>query len=423
MTTTKKNSNRKRADHEGTIYYWQSRGKWVAQIRMGTNPRTGRAIKKVSYKNTKAEALQALEELKAKYAVVTHIDADIMTTRDWLLKWYEVFSKPKIRGNTQQLYRRIITIANEEVGNIKLDKLTDIDLQEIIFRRLGLHYRTAQLFRTIMKAAFRRAVKSHLIKESPAEDLELPKKPAKRKFAKPTAEAWRKLIEYPSSRYYGWRWILLTEFVTGARLSEVLGLHWSDLTIHKDTSGNPTSGSLHIQHALYLGTNIAPRQPRPVLLGNTKTSEGNRILPLPPDYCREIMIYRKKQLEQRLMMPAYNDQGFIFTKNDGNPINPSSFSSYYANIRRKLGIATTFHMLRHDMASRMKKNRTFDLKDIQNQLGHSSIQITMDIYTHLDDEQQHEISCWLENGMDEIFGKDTEIPQKAPTKKDRFRVE
>ena len=49
-------------------------------------------------------------------------------------------------------------------------------------------------------------------------------------------------------------------------------------------------------------------------------------------------------------------------------------------------------MLRHDMASRMKASGQFDFKDIQEQLGHSTIQITMDIYTHIDEEAKAAVS-------------------------------
>ena len=56
-------------------------------------------------------------------------------------------------------------------------------------------------------------------------------------------------------------------------------------------------------------------------------------------------------------------------------------------------------MLRHDMASRMKASRLFDLKDVQTQLGHSTIQITMDLYTHIGDEEKENVKTWLQNGM------------------------
>nr|WP_255448728.1 tyrosine-type recombinase/integrase [Selenomonas sp. mPRGC5] len=94
------------------------------------------------------------------------------------------------------------------------------------------------------------------------------------------------------------------------------------------------------------------------------------------------------------------DNGFIFTKIDGSPVTPNRVSSFFMWLRKKLGIKTTFHMLRHDMASRMKNSSYFDLKDIQNQLGHASIKITMDFYTHIDEEtQQSKVSQWLEEDI------------------------
>ena len=61
-------------------------------------------------------------------------------------------------------------------------------------------------------------------------------------------------------------------------------------------------------------------------------------------------------------------------------------------------------MLRHDMASRMKASGKFDFKDIQEQLGHSTIQITMDIYTHIDEESKSAVGKWLESDAENLIG-------------------
>ncbi len=404
-----KTKSRKRADHEGSIFYSAGQKKWVAQVRTGFNPKTGHSIMKRQYATTQQEALQKLQAMREKYAKVTHVDADVITVCEWLSKWFTVYKLPKIKGNTAQSYKHVLEIAVEEIGMIKLTKLTEIDLQSVIFGRLKDHYRTAQNFRMLMKSALRRAVKSHLLQESPAEDLEMPKKPPKKTFIKPSSDDWQKLLEFPTSCYYCWKWIILTEFVTGARMSEVLALRWQDFSITTDEQGRVQSGTLHIRHALYLDANENKGGHRQVLMGDTKTAQGNRILPLPVDFCYELLHYRKLQLERKLMTPGFVNQDFIFTKADGHFINPSSFSSHYSFVRKKLGIQTTFHMLRHDMASRMKSTHIFDLKDIQAQLGHSSIQITMDIYTHIDEEQNAKVSCWLESGVTEILkrGKNT----------------
>lgn len=214
---------------------------------------------------------------------------------------------------------------------------------------------------------------------------------------------WQKLLEHKNRDYYGWRWIILTEFVTGARISELLALQWKDIVIHKDEQGRITGGTMHIQHSLYLGLPKDGTKARPLYLGETKTQKGNRHLSLPASYCYELQRYRKLQLEWRLKMGNWPDNDFVFTRRYGTPISPKNFSNYFLYVRKKLGIATTFHMLRHDMATRMKSSRQFDMKDIQEQLGHSTIQVTMDIYTHIDEERKKQVSNWLEDGVDKLL--------------------
>jgi len=164
-----------------------------------------------------------------------------------------------------------------------------------------------------------------------------------------------RIMEYPKTPFYFWRWLLLTEYVTGARLGELLALKWEDLTITTDQKGHITGGPLYIQHALYQGRKKDADSPPPLYRGGTKPQQGNRILPLPIDYCYEIQHYRKVQLQQRMLVPNWQENGFLFTKPDGSPVVPNRISNYFMWLRKKLGIQTTFHMLRHDMASRMKK--------------------------------------------------------------------
>ena len=377
-----------RADGEGSVFYAESRGCWMAQIRIPapsgsrgcTRYRTRRA-------KTRREAVRRLQELKKQHGAGLRADADTITTADWLRTWFETFARPRIRANTARSYAYILSIAAEEVGAIRLCRLTDIDLQGVLYGRLRGKYRTARLFRTILRAALRRAVRSRLLQESPADCLELPPKPAKRPFVAPSVADWRTLVGYGGSTYPAWRWILITEFVTGARMSEVLGLQWDDFTFSRDKGGRLTGGALHIRHALIVG-------PEGITLQPTKTARSNRVLQLPADYCREMQAYRMAQGRRAV-------SGFVFLQ-AGRPIHPASFSSHYARVRKRLGIGTTFHMLRHDLASRMKQSARFDLKDIQAQLGHSSIRITMDTYTHMR-AGCRAVSDWLTDDLQELL--------------------
>lgn len=113
--------------------------------------------------------------------------------------------------------------------------------------------------------------------------------------------------------------------------------------------------------------------------------------------------YRIEQAKRRLRSESWEHPDLVFTEKHGEYISPSVFSSQYVKTRRKLGIETTFHMLRHDMASPMKASGKFDFKDIQEQLGHSTIQITMDIYTHIDEEAKTAVGSWLQNEMGDLI--------------------
>ena len=337
-----------------------------------------------------------------------------MSTGEWITKWLDLYVTPRVRASTQNLYYGIMRrYAIPELGRIPLSKLTEFDIQGVIFGPLRHKYRTATMFRVLMMAMMKKAVKCRLLRFNPAADLELPQRPAKKKFYKPSAEDWKSLIEYPKTPFYFWRWLLLTEYVTGARLGELLALKWEDLIITTDQNGHIIGGTLHIQHALYSGMKKDADGHAPLYRGGTKTPQGNRTLALPIDYCYEIQHYRKVQLQQRLLSPTWQDNGFIFTKIDGSPVTPNRVSSFFMWLRKKLGIKTTFHMLRHDMASRMKNSSHFDLKDIQNQLGHASIKITMDFYTHIDEEtQQSKVSQWLEEDISNLLTTNQNTNQK-----------
>lgn len=396
MTTIKKSAHR--CAGEGSIYKDSTRDRWVAQITVGFDGRTGRLIKRTKYTRTRKEAQAALAELKEKYASQTALLACSMTVGQWLDRWFDTYSRPHIRQNTAAGYLLMLDLAKEYVGSIDLESLCSFDLQNIINKRLYTHYREAQYFRTVLRMAFRRAVKLKLIPENPAEDLELPKKPPKRPFVAPTKEQREALIEAPSI-YYCWRQMMLVEFMTGLRRGELLALHWEDLNLE--------AGWLRVRHALVNGRKEEGMEQYPVFLAEPKTEKSRRQLYLPPALCKELAAYKVQQMKLRLQNGHWEHPEMVFTDKDGDYVSPCVFSSQYTKVRKKLGIQTTFHMLRHDMASRMKASHQFDFKDIQEQLGHSTIQITMDIYTHINEEKKTAVSNWLQEDMDNIvdFGE------------------
>lgn len=406
-STTKKATPR-RAMSEGSIHHDEKRGYWVAEISVGEDAKTGKRIRRKRYCKTKTEARKALESLKLKYAGVTQVDAEHITVGEWMEKWFLTYSAPKLRENTQNSYRHVIEIIEHTLGSIKLDQLTAYDIQRVMFTDLKRKYRTAKYVRLLLTAAMRRAVTNGLLSKSPCVDIELPPKPERRPFVKPTQDDWQELLAAETSNYC-WRMILLTEYVTGCRISELLALRWEDYEPVHGASGELIGGVLHIRHALIRGN---PRQDgakrngnllHELILAPTKTEESRRDLPVPVEYCRELAAFRKQQLTLRLARGKWPHPESIFTTITGDYLSPATFSSLFCAIRKRLGIRTTFHMLRHDMASRMKASGRFDMKDIQEQLGHSTVQVTMDIYTHIEDDEKNAVRSWVAGGLKGIL--------------------
>lgn len=134
----------KRADHEGSIYYWKARKLWVASVRLGINPKTGKDVRKKKYAHSQQEALAALDELKVKYAAVTDFTADTITFGEWIQKWMDVYVAPKVRENTLVGYQYHLREVLDALGHVRLCKVTEYDLQQVIWKRLRDKFRTAQ---------------------------------------------------------------------------------------------------------------------------------------------------------------------------------------------------------------------------------------------------------------------------------------
>lgn len=220
--------------------------------------------------------------MQETYTDTSHIDADHITTGEWIEKWLQLYVTPRVRASTQNLYYGLMhRYAILELGMIPLSKLTEFDIQAVIFGPLRHKYRTATIFRVLMMAIMKKAVKSRLLRFNPATDLKLPPKPPKKKFYKPSADDWSKLMEYPKTPFYFWRWLLLTEYVTGARLGELLALKWEDLTITTDQKGHIhiTGGTMYIQHALYQGQKKDADSPHPFIAAAPKPSRETASCP------------------------------------------------------------------------------------------------------------------------------------------------
>ncbi len=152
------------------------------------------------------------------------------------------------------------------------------------------------------------------------------------------------------------------------RRGELLALRWTDVDLEK--------GVLSVQQAIE-ETSDSLRFKEP------KTAHSRRRIPLPMLTVRALQRHRAEQAQARLRAGrGWRDSGLVFTSLDGGPWWPSVFGRSFRSLKARAGLDVRFHDLRHTHASQLLRQGVHP-KVVSERLGHASISITMDIYSHL----------------------------------------
>jgi integrase len=217
----------------------------------------------------------------------------------------------------------------------------------------------------VVSSAFLRAVKWGLVGVNPVTNSEppVPKKHTGMALL-PTEQML--LIESATGPWC-LSMVLKIAAATGARRGEVLALRWTDID----------RGDMVITRSL--------TQTRLVLeFKGTKTERPRRIN-LPQSVLVQLEAHRKKQDEfRRQFGPDYRaDLNLIFANPDGTPLKPDSISASVSLLCRRLGLpkGVSLHTLRHSHGSVLLADGV-DLPTVSERLGHSSVRVTADIYSH-----------------------------------------
>ena len=149
----------------------------------------------------------------------------------------------------------------------------------------------------------------------------------------------------------------------------MLGLRWNDV--------NLDDGRLHISQSLTaIHNQLEYSEP--------KTARGRRNVAVDSETIAVLRSYRKTQLEEQLAWGAgYNAAGLVFTREDGRPIHPDRFTSWFKQHALAAGLpGIRLHDLRHTHAS-LALQAGVHPKVVSERLGHSTISITLDTYSHV----------------------------------------
>jgi integrase len=237
----------------------------------------------------------------------------------------------------------------------------------------------------LLNQAFKKAVAWGLIKVNPMENAQ--KISVKNNKSKKN-RAWTKeevniFLEAASKK--GLVAPFLVDVVTGLRRGELLGLKWEDIDLKNKTI--TINGTLYRRKGE--GLKYKPK---------TKTdSSDNRVIPI-PDAIVEVL-QKEKALQDEMkekLGNGYNSENFVFINDKGRPIDPDYLTRKFREIVRTLNVKKiTLHGLRHTAATLLMKLGVH-VKIVSDILGHSRVQVTLDFYSHSNEEMMRQSTNELE---------------------------
>jgi integrase len=231
----------------------------------------------------------------------------------------------------------------------------------------GLSARTVLHSHRVLNVALKDAVKwGHLV-NNPASKVD-PPKPKKKEMEVWDAEAVSRFMKAASpSPYYS---AFSLAVLTGMRRSELAGLKWSDIDLE--------SKRLHITRTRQRISGLG------IVEGPPKTHRSSRSIALSELAMKTFIRVRNKQSKTRLLLGAtWPNTDYVFTYETGEPIDPETLTKEFKRIVRRNGLSHgTLHGLRHAFATALLTQNVHPAV-VQSALGHSSIGITIDTYSHV----------------------------------------
>lgn len=359
----------RRGRGEGSIYRRKD-GRWAGEVFLGYSE-DGKRLRKVVYGQTQAEVLEKLRTIQLQL----HRDGQLfepsnMLLGDFLQEWLEQI-KPSRRLTTYGNYERAVRLhINPVIGRIPLAKLNGLHIQRVYtsMANAGYSSNTIGIAHAVLLQALDRAVRWGFIQQNPAKGAEVPRRErGEMRFLTP-----QQVQQFLAANQGTWYLpFLATAVLTGLRVGELTALQWDHVDLQKGTVS-----VVQTLHCLKGGQYI---------LGEPKTSASRRTVPMPASLVQILKAYRRKQMEQRLNLgDQWKDPfGLVFTREDGRPMTQKAAHHALKQALKRANLPPMrLHDLRHTYATLLLSQGTH-IKVASALLGHSSVQITLDLYSHI----------------------------------------
>jgi integrase len=386
---------KRRGSGEGSIYQCKD-GRWRGELSVGYTP-GGKPIRKIIYGELQADVIAEIDRLKRKSPGAKGAGSK-QKIAAFLNTWLEDVVKLANRAQTYRSYEWIVRVhLIPGLGKLTLEKLNKRTLQAFIADRSksGLSPATVKHINATLRAALSQAEDE--IDRNVAKMVKLPRALKYKPTVLSPEQAKAFLLftaDHPQSALFS------VALSLGLRRGEIVGLRWQDIDF--------VAGMLRVTHSLerIKGSGLQ--------LGDLKSEKAQRALRL-PQVC--VLALARQKENQRIAREwcgaKWKQTDFVFTTSVGTPMQPEMVTREFKAVIAACGLPRRMrlHDLRHSCATLLLAQGVHT-KLVQETLGHSTYQLTMDTYSHMIPQLRNEVA----DRMDEILSPTTLPPKSTPAR-------
>jgi len=373
----KSKKDTRRNNNEGSIFYREDKGLWCAIVQVGFTADNQRKRKTI-YSKDKNELLEKKRQLEAELVTGTYIDSTNISTGDFLNQWLDTVCKDSLRPSTYVRYAGIVSNhLIPDFGRIPLQKLNPIHIQSLYSKRLrtGLTPSSVCYIHAVLSKALSQALKWGLVNQKVTDRVEKPKTFKKEMKVLDQDQVKIFINTAKGDNYYPLYILALT---TGLRQGELVGLQWDDIDL--------AAGIISVKRSLKeLGGKL--------ILGEPKSRSGFRSVTIPQIAIDALNLQKSWQ-----EVKGFTTFKYVFTDTRGNLVRVQNIvKRSFKKIIKQAGLPDIrFHDLRHTHATLLLLQGV-NPKIVQERLGHSSISLTLDTYSHVLPNMQKQVTKELDN--------------------------
>ncbi len=367
---------------------------WEGRAVVGTDPATGKPLRRSVSGKTQAEVRKKLSEILISVDNGTYQEPLKLTVGAWVHEWLDTYAANSVKPYTLSTYRLILkNHIKPRMGAMQLQGVKGNHIQKFYNDLIasGLTGKTVKNISAVLHKSMDRAVKLGYIPANPCDAADLPK--VKNKEIHPLTDAeiplFLKEIDHSKMRN-----AFAVCLFCGLREGELLGLSWDRVDFERQ--------EITIAQQLQKGK-LKGEEYR--LLDSTKNGKSRTIKPPPMafDYLRA---ERALQLQNRLKAGSAwdNEWNLVFTNEVGMHYGVHTFYREFKKIVAEIGRPDARpHDLRHTCATAAIASGA-DIKSVQDLMGHATAAFTLDKYAHTSEKMKQDTADRLQAYYDALSG-------------------